>query len=310
MLTPPRRSPVEPALLVVSSEPEFSFRLAEELGPVGVVVTRALSGSEALERAHAHLDAILIDWTLVDMNGLQLCEELRREGRRSYTPILLATAVVPGRGERLAAMRAGAWDILIHPIDPEELQLKLARYMDSKRTTDSALAEHPIDPLTGLFSESGLLWQAQGVVSLAARQDTAVTCAVLETQANGTGPEGVAELAKRLAGILRSTARASDVIGRTGPTTFVVVAPATAPGGAVQMIERLTNAILRQTEEAGSSPQSIQLRVGYEAVESARQQSVTPDELLKHAQAAARSAWFGSTDRWVRRYSSTRAESV
>jgi PleD family two-component response regulator len=293
------RVPVtDPVLLMVSEEPELALELAAALEPRGIKVVRAYGGADALEQARGHLDAILADWNLTDMTGPELCTALQQRDERNYTPILLTTGVVPGREERLAAMRAGAWDILIHPIDPEELELKLTRYVNAKRTADWALAEYPIDPLTGLFSASGLLRQAMGAVSLAARQDAAVACAVLEAQANGAGAEGDA-LAKRLADVFRDTARASDVIARTASLTFVVVAPATSADGARRLLERLSAAI----RTAESQEDHLQIRAGYEAVDSARRQAITAHDLLHSAESAAHSAWFGSADRWLVRHS-------
>src|SRR2546422_8161975 len=52
----------------------------------------------------------------------------------------------PTPEQRVAALRAGAWDFVRHPGDPEEVALKLQTYVQAKRNIDVAFAEGPVGP--------------------------------------------------------------------------------------------------------------------------------------------------------------------
>jgi two-component system response regulator MprA len=83
----------------------------------------AETGSSALsEVSSAVPDAVVLDIGLPDIDGLEVCRLLRREGNR--VPILMLTArdAVP---DRVAGLEAGADDYLIKPFAVQELVARL-----------------------------------------------------------------------------------------------------------------------------------------------------------------------------------------
>jgi len=69
------------------------------------------------------------------MDGVEaLCRMLRAHPRLgSSTPVLVVSAGAISRADRLAAMRAGAWDAFGFPLDPEELVLKVRALASVRR---------------------------------------------------------------------------------------------------------------------------------------------------------------------------------
>jgi DNA-binding response OmpR family regulator len=97
-------------------------------------VVRVHSGAIALEWTGAlRPDAILVESRLPDVPGLEVCRRLCDRGIDPTVPVLLLTPRVPAAGERLAALRAGAWDCLAYPDDADDLALKLQAYLQVRR---------------------------------------------------------------------------------------------------------------------------------------------------------------------------------
>src|SRR5258708_6613296 len=105
-------------ILLVEDDPRLAEMLSEYLGQAGFGVTVAPLGATALERlAGADYDAVVLDLMLPDMDGLDVCRQLRTE---ADTPVLMLTA----RGEpidRILGLELGADDYLPKPFQPREL---------------------------------------------------------------------------------------------------------------------------------------------------------------------------------------------
>src|SRR5882724_5102847 len=109
-------------ILVVEDDPRLADMLSEYLGQAGFRVTVAPLGRAALERlSTAEYDAVVLDLMLPDMDGLDVCRQLRTN---SDTPVLMLT----GRGDaidRIVGLEIGADDYLPKPFEPRELLARL-----------------------------------------------------------------------------------------------------------------------------------------------------------------------------------------
>jgi DNA-binding response OmpR family regulator len=92
------------------------------LGEAGFRVARAASGGSGLAmHSREVFDAIVLDLMLPDMDGLEVCRQVRA---RAATPILMLTA----RGDamdRVIGLEMGADDYLPKPFEPRELLARL-----------------------------------------------------------------------------------------------------------------------------------------------------------------------------------------
>lgn len=303
--TPPASLPL---VLVAGDKENGSARWLEEiLAPSGFAVLRAATGQHTLARARSTgADAIFIEAVLPDMSGLELCRLLREDPQVSNsTPILVTTPHPPTREQRIAALRAGAWECIGRGADKEELVLKLDAYMRAKLDADRARAEGLLDPVTGLYNRQGLARRARELGSQAFRHHGALACVALaldlEPGAVVAG-EGAAAAILKSVQALKTAGRRCDIFGRLGPTEFAVLAPATDATGAMKLAERLVNAIQQtiKTEE-GRLP-LLQIRAGYEAVANLGYTPIEPVDLLVRASAALRRGAPVGASSWMRRY--------
>jgi len=118
-------------ILVVEDDARLAEMLSEYLGEAGFRVTLAADGSAALTQlASTDMDAVVLDLTLPDMDGLDVCRRLRGT---FDTPVLMLTA----RGDatdRIVGLELGADDYLPKPFQPRELLARLRAILRRRGT--------------------------------------------------------------------------------------------------------------------------------------------------------------------------------
>ena len=109
-------------ILLIEDDARLAEMVSEYLGESGFRVSVASGGRAGLERAEREpFDALVLDLMLPDMDGLEVCRELRA---KSDTPVLMLTA----RGDaadRIVGLELGADDYLPKPFQPRELLARL-----------------------------------------------------------------------------------------------------------------------------------------------------------------------------------------
>ena len=106
-------------ILLVEDEDAIAGPLSEGLRREGFAVSRVATGREALEAPSP--DLVLLDLRLPDLDGIEVCRELRS---RSSVPII----VVSARGEevdRVVGLELGADDYVVKPFGFRELLARI-----------------------------------------------------------------------------------------------------------------------------------------------------------------------------------------
>jgi two-component system response regulator MprA len=110
-------------LLVVDDDRALRDVLRRSLALAGYDIRLAQDGSTALSEVSASVpDAVVLDVGLPDIDGLEVCRLLRREGNR--VPVLMLTAR-DAIADRIDGLDAGADDYLVKPFDIDELKARL-----------------------------------------------------------------------------------------------------------------------------------------------------------------------------------------
>jgi two-component system response regulator MprA len=110
-------------LLIVDDDPELLRFLIEELSQQGLECEAASCGGDALLLLRqARFDLVLLDWTLPDFEGIEICRRLRSSG--DTTPVLMLTAH-DDVDDRVLALDLGVDDYLTKPFELKELHARV-----------------------------------------------------------------------------------------------------------------------------------------------------------------------------------------
>jgi DNA-binding response OmpR family regulator len=135
-------------ILVVEDDFDISNMLRIYFSGQGYDVQVAPRGGDALMLTRKQLpQLIVLDIMLPDMNGYDVCRELRSTTRTSHIPIIFLTQK-DERSDKIIGLGLGADDYITKPFDIEELKLRV------KNQIDRAERDNYTDPNSGLPSSS------------------------------------------------------------------------------------------------------------------------------------------------------------
>jgi len=120
-------------ILVVDDEQDIVEFISYNLEKEGFNVASANNGKQALEQTlKLHPDLILLDVMMPEMDGIETCEEIRKNPEVSNTVIAMLTARAESYSQ-IAGFDAGADDYIIKPIRPKVLVSRIKALL--KRTS-------------------------------------------------------------------------------------------------------------------------------------------------------------------------------
>ncbi|MBF2002784.1 MAG: response regulator transcription factor [Synechococcales cyanobacterium C42_A2020_086] len=121
-------------ILLVDDEVELTDPLSRILRREGYDVDVAHDGLEGSQRARQRqYDLLILDWMLPQKTGLEICQELRRQG--DTTPVLFLTAK-DTLDDRVAGLDAGGDDYLVKPFELRELLARVRALLRRPPTLD------------------------------------------------------------------------------------------------------------------------------------------------------------------------------
>lgn len=134
-------------ILIVEDDEKTLGTLRLYLEHEGFTVGSATDGIAALERAREHPpDLVVLDLMLPELDGMEVCRELRRSGN---VPIIMLTAKTT-EPDKLRGLRAGADDYVTKPFSPRELVARIHAVLrrslaDATRSGAKTFGEFEID---------------------------------------------------------------------------------------------------------------------------------------------------------------------
>lgn len=113
----------EKTIMVVDDDPDIVTVLRGNLGLAGFAVLVAANGQEALDLlARESVDLLVLDLTLPDLDGLQLCRKIKAAGYEM--PIIMLTAR-DSVADKVLGFECGADDYLVKPFAFLELEARI-----------------------------------------------------------------------------------------------------------------------------------------------------------------------------------------
>jgi len=116
---------MKPTILIADDDPAGRKVIESVLLNQGYELVFAVNGREVLKKA-AELkpDLILLDIMMPEMDGMEVCERLRKDRDLAEVPVVIVTAL-DDRNTRIASLDAGADDFITKPIDRAELRARV-----------------------------------------------------------------------------------------------------------------------------------------------------------------------------------------
>ncbi len=126
---------------MVDDEPDLVELVSFNLRAEGYDVVTAANGLEALDLARAVLpDLIVLDLMMPELDGLSVCEILRRLPSTAPIPVIMLTAW-KSELTRIIGMDTGAEDYITKPFSPRDLVARVKSALRSHAEKEPRLGE-------------------------------------------------------------------------------------------------------------------------------------------------------------------------
>jgi two-component system cell cycle response regulator len=237
----------------------------------------------------------LLDWMMPELNGPEVCTELRKQQNRPYVHIVLVTSKRE-KQDIVAGLEAGADDYLTKPWDPAELTARLRvgqrillledRLVEARETMRFK-ATH--DHLTALLNRGSILDLLSRELTRTRREDGCTVImlgdldhfkSVNDSYGHVVGDEVLREVARRLLVSVRSY----DFVGRYGGEEFLIVLNNCSSSQAVARAEEVRNGIANHPVETSRGALPITMSLGVLASRNCNLRLV--EEILSEADLA------------------------
>ncbi len=208
-------------VLVVEDDIDIYSMLQLYFKSQGYEVYVAPRGGVALEMTRQNMpNVIVLDINLPDIDGYEVCRQLRTNLRTSHIPIIFLTQR-DERNDKIQGLELGADDYITKPFDLEELRLRV------RNTIKSAEIASLTSPSTGLAS--GRLIEQQ-LRELMRRQDWGILYigingldAFNEVYGFVAGEEVLRFTGMLLNDAIDEMGTADDFIGHIGGDNFIII---------------------------------------------------------------------------------------
>jgi len=208
-------------LLVVEDDVDIGNMLKIYFSGMEYDVDVAVRGSEALEKTKQVLPhLIVLDIMLPDIDGYEVCRNLRTNMRTSHIPVIFLTQK-DERSDKLQGLELGADDYITKPFDIEELKLRVQGAI--RRSERESLT----DPRSGLPSSRLIEEQLRKIIRTKG-------WALLDARVNNFEPfkdvygfvagDDVLRFTAMLLGeVVDELGTSSDFIGHAGGDNFIII---------------------------------------------------------------------------------------
>ncbi len=256
-------------VLIVDDDPDIRELLSFILQRGDHGITLAHSGEEALElvvdRGYSP-DLILMDINMPGIDGYEATRQIRTAFGSHWIPILFITGETDISCYE-KGIEAGGDDYLVKPFNPAVLQAKvkaLTRISQAQTRMEELISELTLlsqqDSLTRLSNRRNLVQRAEQAWQLMVREDGDFAVIMMDVDYfksynDAYGHVAGDECLVTVSEVIRKCiSRESDLTGRYGGEEFIFALPNTDVAGAVEVAERLRDAIHKSALENEGAP--------------------------------------------------------
>lgn len=231
------------SILIVEDDLDLAEMLNAYFRVQGYEVYTAAWGEDAIRISQRSTpDIALLDIRLPDIDGYEVCRQLRSHRRTESLPIIFLTER-RDRIDKLQGLELGVVDYITKPFDIQELRLRVRNAL--RRANQETL----INPVTNL--PEGKLLDEQLEKLLKANDWVALALLVQgldafrDTYGFVAADDVLRAVSLMISNIVRETGGEDDFVGHTSPNQFVVI---TSASRAHQIAERIHNRLTQSMD--------------------------------------------------------------
>ena len=238
----------KPRLLVVDDQPT-NIQVLYRVFADDCQVFMATSGEQALHTAREEApDIILLDVMMPDMDGYEVCRQLKQDSATRDIPVLFVTAHHEAQ-EEARGLACGAVDFITTPIHPAVVRARVHTHLTLQRQTEVLKRLVFIDALTHAFNRRYFDERLAEEWGRAQRTGRPLGLILIDVDyfkqfndVNGhqRGDDALRQVAQALKA---TTLRPGDVVCRYGGEEFACLLPDTDLDGALQVAQRMKLAV-------------------------------------------------------------------
>jgi DNA-binding response OmpR family regulator len=121
-------------VMVIDDEPDIVKLVKISLEMANFEVLEALSGKECLGKVKTVVpDLFLLDIMMPEMNGYEVCQQLKSQEKTKNVPVVMLTAKGQ-KGDAEQGLKVGADDYIIKPFDPYELGEQIREILQQRKS--------------------------------------------------------------------------------------------------------------------------------------------------------------------------------
>ena len=142
-------------ILVIDDDLDSLKLISLLLQRQGYEVVAAPGGDEGLQKARADMpDLILLDIMMPNMDGYEVCRQLRGDPHLAHVPVIMFTAKTRV-DDKVAGFEAGADDYLTKPTHPAELASRIRSLLSRTRAAELVDAEQELGKVVAILGIKG-----------------------------------------------------------------------------------------------------------------------------------------------------------
>jgi diguanylate cyclase (GGDEF)-like protein len=276
-------------VLVIDDSQVIHRVVRARIEDLDVEMIDAFSGREGLEAARrAQPDLILLDVDPGDLHGFDACAELKQDPATVHIPVIFISGAEDAF-DKVKAFEIGAVDYVVKPFDPAELKARVRAALKTKALMDMLTTQAQLDGLTGLHNRGYFDKRLAQELSAGRRYGRSVGLLLIDVDhfksINDTlGHPAGDEVLKKLADVLRTVMRESDIACRYGGEEMAIILAESSPGEAYHAGLRLLEEIRRSKPLLGMLGREVTVSIGVAC--ATPEKKVTAEALVSEADRA------------------------
>jgi diguanylate cyclase (GGDEF)-like protein len=279
--------------LLIVDDMAANIRILANLLKDDYTIQVANRGQKALDisRGNHPPDLILLDIMMPEMDGYQVCRELKNNATTNHIPVIFVTAMDAVEDQK-KGLSLGAVDYITKPFDADIVKVRVRNHMNLKVKTDMLEDMSHVDGLTQVANRRNFDRSLQRELKRLERSGKPLGLVMLDIDyfkpfndhyGHGKGDECLIKVA---AALQQAIKRPGDLLARYGGEEFAAILPETDAEGVQRVAEAMRAAVEAIDVEHGYSLVADHVTISVGCCAQILTADTTAEQLLNRADTA------------------------